>query len=164
MTEKMGFETNRRIVRVMRNQPITATVGGQTCRFRSKFECNWARYLQWLTDRGVIQGWQYEVDLFLFPGEITAPVQYRPDFKVTEAGGVICYEECKGYHDGATNKKFQRMAKHHPDVEMELVLMRIPKRKPGKGINRRKAAERYVRRIIDASEIFRQTRGAVKYI
>ncbi len=169
MTEIMGFEANKRIVREYNNQWVTAEFNGRTYHFRSKFEYNWALYLEFLKETGEIKYWTYEPDIFYFPNEKTAPVQYTPDFKlwVHNPGmpddGQFYYQECKGYHDGSTNKKFQRMYKHFPHIVIELVLMRIPKRS-GKGANRRRVAQKYCRRIIDASEIFKQIKGFVKLI
>jgi len=160
MIEKMGFEKNRRIVKTMNNQRVTAVIGGKKCNFRSQFEYRWSKYLQFLKAAGEIKDWEYEAELFVFPGEITAPVQYRPDFKVIGNKGTVVYQETKGYHDGSTNRKFQRMAKHYPDVVMELVLQSIP-RKGSKGANRRAVAAKYTRRIIDASVIFKQIKHVV---
>lgn len=150
-----------RVVKVMGNQPVKATVGGKKCYFRSKLEYKWARYLEFLKAGGAIRDWDFEpsdVEPFYFPGEKTAPVQYRPDFRVIDKDGNEFWQETKGWHDGKTNEKFRRMQKHHPDVVMELVLQSIPKRK---GINRRETAKKYVRRIIDASVIFRQVKKAI---
>ncbi len=146
------------------NRWVTATVGGQLCKFRSILEYRWCLYQQWLWDNGEITEWLYEYkpDRFYFPNEKTAPVQYLPDFKVTENDGTVVYHECKGFHDGQTNTKFRRVAKHYPDVVMDLILQRIPK-SGSKGANRRMNAQRYVRRIINASEIFKQTKGMIDY-
>lgn len=160
MTEKMGFETNRRIVKVYNNQRVTATIAGQLCHFRSKFEYAWAKYQQFLQDTNEIMDWFYEPEVFYFENETTAPVQYTPDFQIIGKKGDIYYQECKGYHDGQTNKKLQRMAKHHPDIVMELVLQSIPKNL-SKGANRRRVAAKYCRRIIDAGVIFKQIKGLV---
>ena len=157
MTVRMGFEKDKRIVKVMGNRASTETVGGKTCHFRSQFEYKWAQYLQFLKEQGQIRDWKYESKTFYFSGEKTAPVQYTPDFLVTENDGGYVWQECKGYHDGPTNTKFRRLARHCPDAVMELVLMRIPRR--GKGAGRRRIAAKYVRRIIDASEIFKQLKG-----
>jgi len=159
---KMGFEADRRIVKVFNNRRVTATIGGQTCNYRSVLEYRWALYLQFLVDSGELDSWEYETDTFYFPGETTAPVRYLPDFKIVEPGGVIVYQECKGWHDGPTNTKLRRTARHYPDVVMELVLQRIPK-KGVKGVNRRRVADKYTRRIIDASDIFKQMKGAINF-
>lgn len=147
-----------RIRRQYNNKRVTAKFNGRNCYFRSQFEYKWACYLQFLKDSKIIKDWFYEPDIFIFEGERTAPVQYRPDFKLIGTDSKELYQECKGYHDGQTNSKLRRMARHYPDVVMELVLMRIPKK--GK-VNRRRIAEKYVRRIIDASKIFRQIKGIV---
>lgn len=166
---KMGFETNKRIVKVMNNQRVTAVFNGRKCYFRSKFEYHWALYLQFLLKCSKILDWFYEPDLFIFKGEITAPVQYRPDFKVIDTmdgmfpDGITVYQECKGYHDGSANAKLQRMAKHFPDVIMELVLQRLPRFNKTKGVNRRRVAEKYTHRIIDASVIFNQLKGVINF-
>ena len=150
---KMGFETDRRIRQTKYgNKPGRAEIGGKVIYFRSKFEMRRAEYLHLLQETKEIQEWQYEPDRFAFP---QSPYVYIPDFKVTEAGGGVVYQECEGYHDGKTNSKFRAMAKYEPGVTLELVLLRIPKK--GKGAARRQVASKYVRRIIDASLIFRQT-------
>lgn len=159
---KLGFETNKRIIRQFGNQCVTATVGGKKCYFRSKLEYHWALYLEFLKTNDEIIEWDYEPKIFYFPDEKTAPVQYRPDFRVVEKINGVVWHETKGHHDGKTNKKFQRMAKHYPDVIMDLVLQSIPKT-GSKGANRRFNAQRYVRRIMDASIIFRQMRGVIDF-
>lgn len=138
---------------------VQATVGFHDCSFRSKFEHKWAKYLQWLLENNQIEDWEYESRLFFFDGEERGPHKYLPDFKVTENDGTVVWQECKGYHDGATNSKFRRMAKHYPNEVCELILMRFGAR--GKGANRRETAERYTRRIIDASQIFSQMKGLI---
>jgi len=151
-----------RVTKVMNNQPVRAEFNGRKCYFRSKLEYCWALYLQFLLENGKIQDWFYEPDLFIFEGEKTAPIQYRPDFKVIEADGTVIYQETKGYHDGSTNKKLQRMQKHYPETIFELVLQRIP-RSGSKGANRRHIAAKYTRRIIDASAIFQQMKGVINF-
>lgn len=151
-----------RLVRDYNNKPVTATVGGKECHFRSTFEFKWALYLDFLVNAKEIIGWTYEEDLFIFHGEVTAPIQYRPDFKVTEKDGTVVYQETKGYHDGQTNTKLRRMASHYPDTIFDLVLMSIPGNR-AKGANRRRIAEKYTRRIIDAGVIFRQLKGVINF-
>jgi hypothetical protein len=157
----MGFEKNKRIVKTMNNQRVTAVVGGKKCYFRSIFEFRWARYLQFLKESGIIKDWRYESDVFNFIGETTSPVMYRPDFFILENNCKGYYQECKGYHDGQTNTKLKRMQKHFPEIQIELVLMRFESK--GKGAARRQIASKYARRIIDASIIFSQTKGVVNY-
>lgn len=158
----MKSGTNRRMGRAHNNQRVTATVGGQKCHFKSKLEYRWALYLEFLLQTGEIAHWDYEPEIFLFANEKTAPVQYTPDFKVTAKNGGIVWQECKGYHNGQTNTKLRRMAKHYPDVMMELVLQSVSTQRCTAIAGRQRVASKYVRRIIDASVIFRQLKGVIK--
>ncbi len=152
----MGFETNKRIIKSMNNTRVRATVGGQKCYFRSKYEYRWAQYLELLKQQGQIKSWSYEPETFHFIGEKTAPVQYTPDFKVIENDGNPVYHEMKGYHDGCTNKKLQRLVKHYSGTVIELYLQ-------GKGkANRKATAEKYCRRVADGEEILRQLGGLIR--
>ncbi len=160
--EMMGFEKDKRIVKVMRNRQSTETVGGKTCHFRSQLEYKWAQYLQFLKESNNILGWEYEPKTFDFQsrGYKKGPFVYLPDFKVVVGCGHY-WQETKGHHDGDCNSKLRRMAECYPDEIMELVLQSIPK-KGGKGANRRRIAAKYTRRIIDASVIFRQMKGVIQ--
>ena len=161
MIEKLGFEMNKRIRREYRNEPTTATIGGQTHHFRSKFEYQWAKYLQFLKDTGDIAHWLYEPHTFYFHDVRTAPVQYTPDFVVKKPDGSAVWQECKGLLESHDATKFQRMAEQYPGEILELVMQRIPKR--GNAANRLDRIQRkqWVRRVIDASVIFRQVKGLI---
>lgn len=158
---RMGFEKICRVVKVMNNQRVTAWVGGKKCYFRSILEYKWARYLQFLKESQQIRDWQFEPKTFYFRNVKTKPVQYKPDFRITDNNGSSFFQETKGHHDGDTNSKFRRMSQQYPDVVMELVLENIPQN--GKGVNKRQTAAKYVRRIINAREIFSQTKNFVNY-
>lgn len=97
------------------------TIGGQRCYFRSKSEANAARYLQWLKDRGLLDGWQHEPEPFWFDGIKRGVRSYLPDFVVYPARMPSrYYVEVKGYLDAKSKTKLKRMAKYHPDVKLEL--------------------------------------------
>jgi len=164
MVEMMGFEKDRRIIRQFNNTRVNTTVGVRTCHFRSILEYQWAKYLQFLLHNGQIKDWFYEETTFDFTlvGYSRGPFIYLVDFDVIENDGETIYQECKGHHDSKTNSKLQRVAACFPEVKIDLVLQRIPK-SGSKGASRRAAAAKYTRRIIDASEIFKQTRGLVDY-
>lgn len=88
--------------------------------FRSSWEANYARYLNWLIQQGEILFWEYEVDTFQFPvkrGNMT----YLPDFKITNKDNTIEYHEVKGYMDKDSATKLKRMAKYYPDVKLVLI-------------------------------------------
>lgn len=160
--EKMGFETNKRIRREFHNEPTWAQIDGQTYHFRSKFECRWAKYLQFLKERGAILDWQYEPHRFYFHNPKTAPVSYLPDFLVLETyHKTVVWQECKGLLEPRDATKFQRMAEQYPKDEIELVMQRIPKK--GNAANRLDRIQRkqWVSRVIDASKIFRQCKGVI---
>ena len=94
-------------------------LGGQY--FRSMWEANYARYLNWLVEQGEIQEWEYEADTFVFHGETRGAITYRPDFKVTERDGSVIYHEVKGWMDGPSKTRLRRMKKHYPDVQIVLI-------------------------------------------
>jgi hypothetical protein len=90
--------------------------------FRSRWEANWARYLDFLVanraDR--TERWEYEPDTFTFPvGRGTT--SYTPDFKVWERGKPPVYQEVKGWMDPQSRVRLRRMAQHYPDVTVQVV-------------------------------------------
>lgn len=89
--------------------------------FRSRWESNWARYLNWLVALGEIQGWEYEVDTFEFAAIKRGNRSYTPDFKVTNKDGSIEYHEVKGWMDDTSRVKLDRMARYYPDVRIVLI-------------------------------------------
>lgn len=94
-------------------------LGGQF--FRSSWEANYARYLNWLQERGQIASWEYECDTFWFEAIRRGVRSYKPDFKVTDQGGLVWYVEVKGWMDAKSKTKIARMARYHPDVDLRVV-------------------------------------------
>lgn len=88
---------------------------------RSRWEANWARYLNWLKGLGEIQEWAYEPDTFEFVGIRKGTRFYTPDFRVINKDGSKEYHEVKGWLTGIGKTKLKRMAKYHPDVKIVLV-------------------------------------------
>ena len=161
MGEQLGFEKDRRIRREYCNKPKTDTIGGQTCHFRSEFEWRWAGSLQFLKDTKQIHDWQYESHRFPFDGVTRGPYSYLPDFLVFEKVDKAVWQECKGELDSASTSKLHRMFEQYPSDEIELVMLRLPKK--GNQANRldRIRRKQWVRRVIDASVIFRQMKGLI---
>ena len=161
----MGFEPNRnRVVRVVNAKKTTMTIGGKTYNFRSEFESVWAKYLQFLQDCEQIADWDYEPTKFDFWkfGYRNKPYEYTPDFLITNNDGTTYFQETKGYLETRDNSKYLRMSKHYPDIQIEIVMQRIPKK--GKGFQnfaKLKAKSGIIRRIIDASEILKQVKGLI---
>ncbi len=151
-SERMGFETNKRLVRDFKNQRVTATIGGKTCNFRSKLEYRWALYLQWQVEQGLIKDWWYEQTTFRFTDEKAGALKYLIDFDIRNLDNTFHYEECKGYLSTRDRSKFRKVAKYYPDTIIDLVVMQPNRISP----NNRRIALKYIRRIVDASMIFRQ--------
>jgi hypothetical protein len=89
--------------------------------FRSRWEANYARYLEWLKQRGEISEWQHEPETFWFEAIKRGVRSYLPDFKVTELGGSVAYHEVKGWFDARSKTTIRRMAKYHPTVKLVVI-------------------------------------------
>lgn len=88
--------------------------------FRSAWEANWARYLNWLIEHGEIESWEYETEQFEFPVKRGSKF-YTPDFKVKNKDGSIEYHEVKGYMDQRSQTKLNRMARYFPEIKLILI-------------------------------------------
>lgn len=88
--------------------------------FRSRWEANYARFLNLLKSQGEIAGWEYEPDTFWFEKIRRGVRSYTPDFKVTAKDGCY-YVEVKGWMDPKSKTKIKRMAKYHPDIDLRVV-------------------------------------------
>lgn len=88
--------------------------------FRSSWEANYARYLNWLESIGHIKSWQFEPHVFKFPVS-KGTTSYTPDFKVVKHDGTHEWHEIKGWMDKVSATKLKRMAKYFP-AEVVIVL------------------------------------------
>lgn len=89
-------------------------VGPQRCYFRSRWEANYARYLEWLRSIGEINSWEHEPHTFWFEGIRRGCVSYLPDFRVVNNDGSVQWHEVKGWMDARSKTVLKRMAKYHP--------------------------------------------------
>lgn len=96
-------------------------IGGQDKYYRSRWEANYARYLEHLKVNGYICNWEHEPETFWFYGIKRGCVSYLPDFRVTHNNGDVEYHEVKGWMDSRSKTKLKRMAKYHPDVTLILI-------------------------------------------
>lgn len=87
---------------------------------RSRWEANWARYLNLLKAQGQIADWAYEPETFEFPVK-RGNRFYTPDFRVVLPDGVVEFHEVKGWMSPESKTKLKRMAKYHPDVKIVLI-------------------------------------------
>lgn len=88
--------------------------------FRSRWEANWARYLDLLVGQGEILSWYYEIDTFHFP-VLRGTRSYTPDFRVHNQDGAVAYHEIKGWMSPRCRTQLRRMRKYHPDVPVLLI-------------------------------------------
>jgi len=89
--------------------------------FRSSYEANYARYLNFLITNSELIRWEYEPDTFEFAKIKRGTRQYTPDFKVYLNNGHIEYHEVKGwdYPKGITARK--RFAKYFPHLKLIVI-------------------------------------------
>ncbi len=113
-------------------------IGNKKKFFRSKWEANYALYLNFLKKQKKIKKWEYEKDVFIFDKIKFGTRSYRPDFKIFNNDGSIEYHELKGYMDKKSKTKLKRMAKYFPQVKLLLidsVCYQDIKKKLGKMLN-----------------------------
>jgi len=88
---------------------------------RSAWEANYARFLDWLIEHGVIVRWEYEPDRFVFDAIKRGARSYLPDFKVWASEKIFEYHEVKGWMDPKSKTRLKRMAKYYPDVRVIVI-------------------------------------------
>jgi len=96
-------------------------VGGRKVFFRSRWEANYARYLEWLKQHGQIREWEHEPEVFWFEKIKRGVRSYLPDFRVTENNGAIVYHEVKGWMDDRSRTCLNRMRIYYPATKIILV-------------------------------------------
>lgn len=89
--------------------------------FKSAWEANWARLLNYRKDGGQILGWKYEADTFRFPAKQKGRCKsYTPDFRISATDGTIYYDEVKGWMDETSKIKLDRMAHYYSEVDIRV--------------------------------------------
>lgn len=96
-------------------------IGNSRIYFRSMWEANYARYLEWLREQHQIAGWWYEPETFWFEKIRRGVRSYKPDFLVCDLNGNKTYYEIKGYMDARSKTKIKRMALYYPDVKLIVI-------------------------------------------
>ena len=110
----------------MKNIPVKwkqgwGTIGGKKCYFRSKWEYDYALYLELLKKYKKITEWEHEPKTFWFLEIKRGTRSYLPDFRVTETNGEIVWHEVKGYMDDRSKTKLKRFKKYYPEETLYLV-------------------------------------------
>jgi len=95
-------------------------IGGIRKFYRSKWEANYARYLEFQKLNGIIKSWQHECETFWFNGVKRGCVSYLPDFKVINNDDTIEFHEVKGWMDNQSKTKIKRMAKYYPEIKLRV--------------------------------------------
>lgn len=96
-------------------------IGSERKYYRSAWEANYARYLEWLKSKKQIAEWKHEPKTFWFVGIKRGCMSYLPDFWVKELNGSESYHEVKGWMDDRSITKIKRMAKYHPDTKLIVI-------------------------------------------
>lgn len=89
--------------------------------FRSKWEANYALFLDYLIKNKDILDWEYESETFFFEKIKLGTRSYRPDFKIFNNNNTVEYHEVKGYMDSRSKTKLKRMEKYFPEVKLILI-------------------------------------------
>lgn len=93
-------------------------VGGKRFYARSRWEANYARYLELLKKAGEIKEWEHEPITFWFDKIKRGTRSYLPDFRVTNNDDSTEYHEVKGWMDARSKTKAKRMAKYYPEIKV----------------------------------------------
>ncbi len=96
-------------------------VAGRRVFFRSRWEANYGRYLQWLKEHGAITEWEHEPETFWFEKIRRGTRSYLPDFRIIELNGSIVFHEVKGWMDQRSRTKINRMRIHHKAVKLIVI-------------------------------------------
>lgn len=89
--------------------------------FRSSWEANYARWLNFLVKQGNIRGWEYEPTTFIFHTISRGTRSYKPDFRVDLPSGGYEWHEVKGWMDPKSKVRLDRMARHYPEERIIII-------------------------------------------
>jgi hypothetical protein len=96
-------------------------IGGKRKYFRSRWEANYARYLEFLKTNNQIIEWEHEPRVFWFNGIKRGCVSYLPDYSVTLNNKTVEYHEVKGWMDDRSKTKIKRMGIYFPEVTLKII-------------------------------------------
>ncbi len=89
--------------------------------YRSSWEANYARYLQWQKESGLIKEWKHELKTFWFEKIKRGSITYLPDFYVECLDGSHFWVEVKGWMDARSKTKIKRFKKYYPEENLILI-------------------------------------------
>lgn len=97
------------------------SIGSVDKYYRSRWEANYARYLEWLKQNKQIKDWKHEPKTFWFKDIKRGAVSYLPDFWIVGLNDEEEFHEVKGWMDDRSKTKLKRMAKYYPNVKLVLI-------------------------------------------
>jgi len=95
-------------------------IGEKRAYYRSKWEANYARYLEILRKQNIIQSWEHEPKTFWFESIKRGTRSYLPDFKIINLDGTHYWVEVKGFMDAKSKTKIKRFRKYYPEENLEI--------------------------------------------
>lgn len=107
--------------------------------FRSRWEANYARYLEYLKQHKKIKEWEHENKIFWFKDFKDNCKAYLPDFEVFLNNGKTEYHEVKGWYDKRSKTKIRKTRKEYPSISLKLI----------KEKQYKKIKENYANKILD---------------
>lgn len=96
-------------------------IGGKRFYFRSKWEMNYARVLEFQKNKKLILDWDYEPKTFWFEKIKTGTRCYTPDFQIKKNDFGIEYHEVKGWMDNKSKTKIKRMRIYYPECVLIII-------------------------------------------
>lgn len=96
-------------------------IGVKAKYYRSSWEANFARYLQFLKQKKIIRNWWYEPQTFYFNKIKRGIRSYLPDFKVKKLNCTHYWVEVKGWMDAKSKTKIKRFRKYYPKEQLFIV-------------------------------------------
>jgi hypothetical protein len=121
----LSIEEYRATVKRARTRPKAKSgwrdIAGQRLFFRSAWEANYARYLQFQKEQKLIKDWLYEPQTFWFNAIKRGVRSYLPDFQVFLLDDTYIWHEVKGYLDAKSKTKLNRMRIYYPDERIRVI-------------------------------------------
>lgn len=100
------------------SKKFAVDIGGKKFFSRSRWEANYALWLESKKQMGAIKDWSHEPETFWFEKIKRGVRSYLPDFRVELHNGRIEYHEVKGYMDSKSLTKIRRMKIYHPEINL----------------------------------------------
>ena len=96
-------------------------IGGGDFYFRSLWEANYARWLEYQFNHKMIEVWAHEPKTFWFEDIKRGVRSYLPDFCVYKTATECEWHEVKGYYDAKSITKIKRFRKYYPNEKLILI-------------------------------------------